>query len=76
MSGYMCQFCALDEHFGGRSLQPRLIKIDVEGYGAGVLDGAWQTLASVRPIHVDRPLEPVTLDDVTGELANYWAVPD
>jgi len=29
---------------------PRLIKIDVEGYEAGVLDGAWQTLASVRPM--------------------------
>jgi hypothetical protein len=27
-------------------------------------------------IHVDCPLEPVTLVDVTGELANYWAVPD
>jgi hypothetical protein len=95
----------------GRSLQPRLIKIDVEGYEAGVLDGAWQSLGRVRPmghdrdsrplgrtslespldpcwlgsfgagyrlhrIHVDRPLEPVTLDAVTGELANYGAGPD
>ena len=98
----------LDEHFGGRSLRPHLVKIDVEGYEAGVLDGAQQTLASIRPmvmietgdrladqlresarsvlarlvkagyrlhrIHPDRPLELVTLDDVTGELANYWAV--
>jgi len=98
----------LDEHLFSQGLRPRLVKIDVEGYEAAVLDGAERTLASARPmviietgdrltdqlgesarsvlarlvragyrlhrIHANRPLEQITLDAVTGELANYWAV--
>jgi FkbM family methyltransferase len=106
------QTVRLDEHLqAGGALRPTLMKIDVEGAEALVLDGAEALLDSPMPPAViietaDRladhiqetahsvlarlfrrgfhvfwipetggRLQPITLDAVTGDLANYLAIP-
>jgi FkbM family methyltransferase len=71
LTEFKCEVATLDSY----ALSPAFIKIDVQGYEAKVLQGAWSTITRVKPILLIENDEHSSAEAVSGLLGSIGYQP-